>query len=78
MNKLCYIEVVTEQNDLTKLVQDIIDDNYSDKNIKEKPKNDKKFNYVLTDNAGTFGYETTVHKAFKDIDKLFNTEVNDG
>ncbi len=80
MNKLCYIEVILEQNNLAKQVQDIIKYNHSDKNnsVAEKSKEEKTFNYVLTNNAGSFGYETTVHKTYKDLDKLFNTEVDDG
>jgi len=70
MKKLCFIDVKLDKNDAPELLNNVFSENKKKSEIKPlNPNSEDKI--VLTNYAASFGYETTVHQAFKDIDKLF-------
>ena len=70
MKRLCFIDVQLDKNDAPELLNNVFSENKKKSEIKPlNPNSEDKI--VLTNYAASFGYETTVHQAFKDIDKLF-------
>ena len=70
MDKLCYIDVQLDKNDIPELLKNLISGNKEINNVEKNITNSDE-NITLTNKAASAGYETTVHQAFKDIDKLF-------